>query len=146
MAQLTFPIVSGELALTVLVNVGTQRARDLLALAQPLPSGVWGTAVIDTASTLTCVSRPVLQQFGLTPVGQGSSQTAAGLMLVDIYRISLSIPPHQNLPGPILTSADMNVMELAAPIPGVDVLIGMDLLLTIKATIDGPLGQFTLEF
>ena len=146
MPQLTFPIVSGELALTVLVNVGTQRAMDLLALGQPLPSGVWGTAVIDTASTLTCVSRPVLQQLGLTPVGQGTSQTAAGPMAVDIYRVSLSIPPSRNVPGAILTSAEMSVMELATPIPGVDVLIGMDLLLTIKMTIDGPLGQFTLEF
>jgi hypothetical protein len=79
-------------------------------------------------------------------VGQGTSQTAAGPLAIDIYRASLSIPPHQNMPGPMLTSADMNVMELATLIPGVDVLIGMDLLLTIKTTIDGPLGQFTLEF
>ncbi len=46
----------------------------------------------------------------------------------------------------MLTCADMNVLELLNPIPGVDLLLGMDVLLTIKTLIDGPTGQFTLEF
>jgi hypothetical protein len=111
-----------------------------------LPPSVWGTAVLDTGTTLTCVSRTVIHQFGLTSVGQGSSQTASGPLIADVYRVSLSIPPHQNLPGPLLTWAEVSVLELANVLPGVDVLIGMDLLLTIKTTVDGPTGQFTLEF
>jgi hypothetical protein len=44
------------------------------------------------------------------------------------------------------TFPDRNVLELANPIPGLDVLIGMDLLLTIKMILDGPRKQFILEF
>jgi hypothetical protein len=40
----------------------------------------------------------------------------------------------------------MNVLELANPIPGVDVLVGMDVILTCKMMVDGPVGQFTLDF
>ena len=143
---MTCPIVAGELTLTVLVNVGTQRATDLLSSGQPVPRGVWVTACIDTGTTLTCVSRTVLRRLGLTPVGQGISQTASGPLVADVYRVSFSIPSCQNLSGPILTRADMKVMELATPLPGVEMLIGMDLVLTVKTTVDGPAGQFTIEF
>ena len=145
-AQMTFPIVAGELSLTVLVNVGTQRAADLLSSGQPIPRGVWVTGSIDSGTTLSCVSRTVLRQLGLTPVGQGTSQTASGQLVADVYRVSFSIPPYQNLPGPVLTRADVKVMELATLLPGVDMLIGMDLLLTVETTVDGPGGQFTIEF
>jgi hypothetical protein len=37
-------------------------------------------------------------------------------------------------------------MELPALLPGADVLIGLDVLLTCKLILDGPARQFTLEF
>ena len=146
MAQITFPIVAGELTLAVLVNVGAQRAVDLISAGQPVPRGVWVTESIDSGTTVSCVSRTVLRQLGLTPVGQGTSQTASGPLVADVYRVSYSIPPYQNLPGPVLTRADTRVMELATILPGMDMLIGMDLLLTVKTILDGPGGQFTIEF
>jgi hypothetical protein len=42
--------------------------------------------------------------------------------------------------------SDMLVTELAALLPDVDVLIGLDMLLTCKLLVDGPARQFTLEF
>jgi hypothetical protein len=68
------------------------------------------------------------------------------LLAADTYRVSLSIPPAQNLPGPMLTYGDMTVLELPTSLPGVDVLIGLDVLLTCKLIVDGPGGHFTLDF
>jgi hypothetical protein len=146
MPQLTLPIVAGDLGLTALVNVGTQKARDMLASGQSLPSGVWVTAAIDTGATLTCVSSVVLHQLGLTPTGQGSSQTARGPMLADVYRVSLSLLESKSSSGPMLTFADMNVLELMTSVGAFDVFIGMDVILTCKLLIDGPGRQFTLDF
>jgi hypothetical protein len=146
MPQLRLPIVGGELALTALVNVGTQAGDELLASGQALPRGVWGAAVIDTGTTLTCVSRAELRQLGLTPVGQGRSQTALGPMVADVYRVSLSLMAYPGSPGPMLTFRDMKVLELSPLIGGVDVLVGRDVVLTCNMIVEGPAGQFTLDF
>jgi hypothetical protein len=36
--------------------------------------------------------------------------------------------------------------ELAAVLPGMDVLVGLDVLLGCRLTLDGPARTFTLEF
>jgi len=46
----------------------------------------------------------------------------------------------------LLTLSNLMVTELAHPIPGVDVLIGMDVLLACRLIVDGPARQFALEF
>jgi hypothetical protein len=145
MPQLTLPIAKGDLALTALVNVGTQTAHQLLAAGQSLPPGVWLTAVIDTGASLSCVSRQVLRQLGLQPIGQGTSQTALGAMSADIYRVSLSLLASPTSIGSMLTFGDMNVLELATS-GGPDALIGMDILLTCKLLLDGPARRFTIDF
>jgi hypothetical protein len=146
MPQLTLPIVAGELALTCLVNVGTQEAYDLLAARQVLPSGSWVAGVIDTGTTLSCVSRPVLRQLGSAKAGQGPTQTALGPMVADLYRVSLSLLAYPGPPGPMLSFSDMPVLELASSIGGTDVLVGMDVVQTCKLIVDGPGGSFTLDF
>jgi hypothetical protein len=37
-------------------------------------------------------------------------------------------------------------MEISAPLPNVDVLIGLDILWTIRLVVAGPGGVFTLEW
>jgi hypothetical protein len=58
----------------------------------------------------------------------------------------MTISPPGNLPGAGLTLPDLEVMELPQPLSGVEVLIGMDVLMNCKLVLDGPAGQFTLEF
>jgi hypothetical protein len=60
--------------------------------------------------------------------------------------VSLSIPPPGGAGGPMLTRRDLTVMEMPGPIPGVEVLIGLDILLDCKMLLDGPARQFMLEF
>jgi hypothetical protein len=146
MPQLTLPIVAGELALTGYASVGTQQAHALLASGQPLPRGAWVSAVVDTGTTLTCVSRAILRQLGLAPVGHGTTQTAHGPLVADVYRVSLSLLGHPGSAGPMLTFGDMKVLELVTPIGPIEVLVGMDVVLACKMTVDGPAGQFTFDF
>jgi hypothetical protein len=146
MPQLTFPIPSGELTLLVMVGHNQKALAALIAAGQPLPPPIWTKGVVDTGTNVTCVTPAVLQQLGLTSTGQGSSQTAGGLAAVNLFEVSLSIPSPGNDPGSMLTRLDLMVMELPSPIPGVDVLIGLDILLECKMLLDGPARRFTLEF
>jgi hypothetical protein len=146
MPQLTFAIPSGELKLTVVIGHNRKDLAVRLAAGQALPSPVWTTGVIDTGTNVTCVTPDVLQRLGLIPTGQGKSQTVAGEAAVNLFEVSLSIPPAGNVAGPMLTRRDLTVMEMPSPIPGVEVLIGMDVLLDCKLLLDGPARQLTLEF
>jgi hypothetical protein len=46
----------------------------------------------------------------------------------------------------MLTRGDLVVMELIKPIPNVEVLVGLDILLDCRLLLDGPARQFTLDF
>jgi hypothetical protein len=78
--------------------------------------------------------------------GQGSTQTAAGPTVLDLYRVSLSILAYPGSPGPMLTFPDLAVLELPCSIGGTDVLVGMDVVQTCKLIVEGPGGRFTLDF
>ena len=146
MPGLTFPVTSGELILTVVVGHNRDALEKRVASGQPLPSPVLARAVIDTGTNVTCVSRAVLHQLGIAKTGRGKTQTASARESANLFGVSLSITPVGNLPGPTLTISDFVVMELPAQIPGIEVLIGMDILLDCKLLLDGPARQFTLEF
>jgi hypothetical protein len=146
MPQLTFAIPSGELTLSVMVGHNQKALAAVIAAGQALLAPLWTKGVVDTGTNITCVTPAVLQKLGLTSTGQGSSHTAGGLAAVNLFEVSLSIPPPGNVLGPMLTRRDLIVMEVPSPIPGVEVLIGLDILLDCKMLLDGPARQFTLEF
>jgi hypothetical protein len=146
MSQLTFPLRGNELKVAVVIGLYHQAMVDQLAAGLPLPSPIWATGVIDTGSTVTCVATDVIQRLGLPPAGRNTTRTASGSVPVRLFRVSLSIPPAGNLPGAMLTREDLIVMELADPIPDVEVLIGLDILLDCRLLLDGPGRQFTLDF
>jgi hypothetical protein len=146
MDQLTFEKPAGDLTLTVVVGHGRRALLDHLASGQQPPSPVWTTGVVDTGTNVTCVTSVVLQKLGLLSTGQGSSHTVSGEAAANLFSVSVSIPPPDNVPGPMLTRRDLTVMEMPSPIPGVEVLIGMDNLLDCKLLLDGPARRFTLEF
>ena len=146
MSQLTFSMPTGELKLTVVIGLSGQESAKLLATGLSIPTPVWANGFIDTGTNITCVARRVLQGLGLSPSGSTKTQTARGQVSVNLFEVSLGIPPAGNLPGPMLTRSDLVVMELAAPIPDVEVLIGLDILLDCRLLLDGPARQFTLDF
>jgi hypothetical protein len=58
----------------------------------------------------------------------------------------LGITDFGNPGGPMLTFPTLRAMEIPTALPVVDVLIGLDILLTIRLVVDGPGGVFTLEW
>jgi hypothetical protein len=146
MAQLTFPIQQNELRVAVVISLKHQTMAALVAAGQPLPAPVWATGILDTGSSISCVKANILQKLGLPAIVQTSTQTSGGVVSTRLFEVSLSIPPAGNLPGPMLTRGNLVVMELADPIPDVEVLIGLDILLDCRLLLDGPARQFTLDF
>jgi hypothetical protein len=124
MAQLTFGLPKGELRLAVLIGHDYNYQAALRTAGHALPRPAWTAGVIDTDSSVTCVTPAVLRTLGLTLAGQATSHTAAGQITVNLAEVSLSIPPPPNAQGPMLTRANKLEMELPSPIPGVEVLIG----------------------
>jgi hypothetical protein len=146
MSQLTFPLQAGEPKLTVVVGLHHQGMMDRLAAGLSLPAPHWAKGVIDTGSSITCITYDVIQRLGTPPVGQTSTHTAGGPVSVRLFYVGLSIPPAGNLPGPMLMRSNLLVMELIDPPPDVEVLIGLDILLDCRLLLDRPGGYFTLDF
>jgi hypothetical protein len=146
MPQYTYSMTAGEPTLPVLIGISSKDAKDMVASGQHMPRPIWGTGYLDTGTSVTCVVPAVLQQLGIRATGKAGSRTVGGQVSVSLFEISLSIPAPGLIHGPMLTREDLLVMELPHPIPGLEVLIGLDILLECKFTLDGPARQFSLDF
>jgi hypothetical protein len=129
----------------VRVNFAAPTLAYLHAGGKPLPTSRAGKGLIDTGTDISAVSSSVLQQLGVPVHGQTQTHAIGGPTLVRLFKVSLLILDAGQPHVPWFTQANLLVMELPAVLP-VDVLIGMDVLLTCKLLLDGPVRQFTLEF
>jgi hypothetical protein len=145
MATLTFPIVINELCVDVRINLPAPELMALRAANRPTPTSVVRTGNIDTGSNITGVSAAVLRQLALAPVRNSNTQGIGGSTAVNLYHVSLSVCDAVQPPSSWFTHPDLLVMELPPGTP-VDVLIGMDVLIQCRLTVDGPAGVFTLDF
>jgi predicted aspartyl protease len=76
-------------------------------------------ALFDTGATRSVISVDTAREMRLIPVGECSVGTAGGRVLQPIHMV------HFMLPNQILISS---LEVTAAPLPGVDALIGMDII------------------
>jgi hypothetical protein len=134
--------------LLVDVVVGLDRATTLaqLAAGQPITAPICVRGEIDTATNITAVSTAILQRLGVPLQYQTTTQTAAGPVAANVFDVSVGIRDFRDPTSPELVQPTLPVMELKAALPVVDVLIGLDILLGCKFLLDGPGGQFSLEF
>jgi hypothetical protein len=146
MPQLHFSIPADGLNVSAVIGLNNVGMLARLNASQPIPRPVVVPAAIDTGSTVTAIASHAFTRLGLSPLVVGSSQTAAGSVAVNLYRVSLSILDPTGAPGVALTLPDLLVSELTTPLADVDTLIGMDVLLTCKLLLDGPARRFALEY
>jgi hypothetical protein len=146
MPQLIIPIGKDGLFVDVLIGVDGATTAALFASGQPIPSPVRGRAAIDTGSDVTVVSRAILQQLGVPVQHQTTTQTVAGIVSVNLFNVSVGITDFGNPAAPELVEPTVLVMELPHAIPGIEVLIGLDVLLTCRFLLDGPGRHFMLDF
>jgi Aspartyl protease len=145
MARLTFPVQPDGLIVDVLVGLDRQALDDLRARGKPLPTPLTCLGALDTGSDISAMNPDLPVRLGLTPKGQTRTHTATGQVSVDLYAVSLSITNLQTPGAPWLTVPTLTVMGLQAPLPTVEVLIGLDVLLTCQLFLDGPGQTFSLD-
>jgi hypothetical protein len=144
MSQLTFPVSPVGLAVPVWIGLSGTVIAVRYGTGRPISPPVQARGLLDTGSDVTAVASWLLQ--GLPVATVTTTHTVAGLVKVNLYEVSLGITDPGQPGSPWLTEADLLVMELAAVLPNVDVLIGLDVLLRYKLLLEGPARQFTLEF
>jgi hypothetical protein len=146
MATLTFPFGAAGVDLDVLIGLDGKTTTALHVSGQPIPPPIRVRGLMDTACDLTAVAPWILRQLGSPYYAKASTHTAGGSVQVDVYEASLSISGPAGAAGPMLVFPTLVVTELAHAPRGIDVLVGMDVMLTCLTLIDGPGRQFTLTF
>ncbi len=144
MPQLTFPIGPDGLVVDVLVNLDASELLPLRASGQSHPPLV-GKGVIDTGSNVSGVTPAWLGQVGGQSVGTTSTTGIGGSYPVQLYRVSLHVWDARNPALPWFSHPTLLVMDLP-PWVSHQVLIGLDVLLDCKTTVNGPAGRFSLGF
>jgi hypothetical protein len=146
MPDLTFAIGADGLILGVLVGLDRTASQIQVARGDPLPRPQLVRALLDTGSDLTAVSSGVLANLGARAGRFLSTHTAGGVVRTPTFYVSLSIPPASGAAAPLLVVPRLRVTRLNVPIPDLDVLIGVDLILQFYLHIDGPGRAFTFTF
>lgn len=147
MATLNFPIQSDGLICDVLIGLDGQTTAALAAAGQPIRAPILCRGLIDTGTDITCVNSAVLRRLGLNkPSVQATTQTVSGPAQVDLFEVSVNVLDLHHPSGPKLIFPTLRIMEPPQPLSNLDVLIGLDVLLTAHLFLDGPGRLFTLDF
>jgi hypothetical protein len=144
MPHFTFPLSADGPIVQGLVGLNDRDSTALVRAGQPIPRPVSIRALLDTACDRTAIAGRVAQQLGLVPLQPVQTQTAAGVIPVNQYQISLSVYGPSGASGPLLVWPDLLVTELAVPLLNIDVLIGLDVLRQGLFLLNGPGDQFIL--
>jgi hypothetical protein len=143
MPHANYPLSADGMLLPVLIGLNGRATAKQAASGQPLTPPVLATALIDSASDITCIATRIVQHFGLPLLQQTRTHSIAGSVQVNLYEVSLSVLRPR--PGGVLfTSEQLVVMELPQPPDAAEVLIGLDVLRQLLTMLDGPAGTFTL--
>lgn len=147
MATLTFPVQSDGLICEVLIGLDGQTTTALAAAGQPILAPILCRGLIDTGTDITCVNAAVLRRLGLNkPSVHATTQTVSGPAQVDLFEVSLGVLDLKHPSGPTLIFSTLRIMEPPKPLANLDVLIGLDVLLTARLSLDGPGRIFSLDF
>jgi hypothetical protein len=144
MPTLTFSIRPDGLLVDVAIGLDANTCQDLLQTGQPIPPPIRARAAVDSAADLSAISPRLAGVLNLAPVTTAQTHTAAGPMPVPVFEISLSIVPIGA--GPLFTIPHLLATELTHAAPGIEGLIGLNVLLQCIFTINGPAGFFSFTF
>lgn len=151
--QLDQPAFLGEVRLAqgLPADYAPQNAADQLAMEGAIvdvtinkPSaGGSGTpvtlkAMIDTGASISTIQDSVAQRAGLQQTGSTQLSGVGGVQTSPIYAASLAIPKFN------VTVPAIEVASITNPFPGVEMLIGRDILSSLNLDYHGMQGQFEL--
>ena len=145
MAKLVFPFLPDGLAVDVVIGLDGATLAAQIASGQAMTPPMLTHGEIDTGSNITAVSTAILQRLGLSALYQSTTQTPAGPVAVDVFKVSVGIRNLATPTIPELVEPNLLVMELPTAFPDVEVLIGLNFPLGCKFQLDGPGRWFSLE-
>ena len=87
-------------------------------IASSVPSKSW-RALWDTGATTSCISKNVVDELGLIPIGKKRISTPSGQDCRDTFFVNIYLPNKVVIP---------NIEVVVTDIIGFDVLIGMDII------------------
>ena len=139
-----FPFDLNGMYVDVLVSCGSDRMAEMVAKGQPIPRPLWVRGMIDTGTNVSAVSLAIINQLAIPTGKDVRSEGIGGEFASHYYEVSFTIAD-KSAPGrPTYSPPDVSVIHIEAV--GVDVLIGLDLLVACRLVVDGPARLFTLEF
>lgn len=97
------------------------------------------TAMIDTGASISCINISLAQQLGLQQISSTQLGGVGGSSEAPIYAAALSVPQFGVTVDPIQIAGVQN------PLPGVDMLLGRDILRSLHMEYHGGQGSFVLE-
>jgi hypothetical protein len=145
MTKLVFPFLPDGLAVDVVIGLDGATLAAQVASGQAMTPPILTRGEIDTGSNITAVSTAILQRLGLSALYQRTTQTPAGPLAVDVFKVSVGIRNLATPTIPELVEPNLLVMELPTVLPDVEVLIGLNFLLGCKFYLDGLARWFSLE-
>lgn len=140
LAQAGFPASGPANAVDQLLQDG---AIVQVTLTKPAAGGA-GTpvtlnAMIDTGASISTLQDSVAQRAGLQQTGSTQLSGVGGVQMSPIYAASLAIPEFG------VTVDAIEVASVQNPFPGVEMLLGRDLLRTLSLEYHGAQGNFVLK-
>jgi hypothetical protein len=97
------------------------------------------TAMIDSGASISCINTTAAQQLGLQQVSSTQLGGVGGTSEAPIYAAALNLTQFGVTVDPV------QIAGVGNPLPGVDMLIGRDILEQLTFTYDGPDGTFNLQ-
>jgi hypothetical protein len=96
-------------------------------------------AMIDTGASISTLQESVAQRAGLQQTGTTQLSGVGGVQMSAIYAASLAIPEFG------VTVDAIEVASIQNPLPGVEMLIGRDMLAVLHLDYHGMQGMFALK-
>lgn len=97
------------------------------------------TAMIDSGASISCITIQGAQSIGIPQVSSTQLGGVGGMTNAPVYGASITLPQFNVTVDPV------QIAGVANPLPGVDMLIGRDILRQLIFTYKGGEGVFTLS-
>jgi gag-polyprotein putative aspartyl protease len=145
MPFLTFPIGAEGALVDIFVALSTPRVDTLKAAGISFPPPEKAKALIDTGASISSISPRIAKGLGLIPSGITpiySATTGVASQNCNLYDVCLAFVQ----PSIKVLGVNIPVIEVDLFTPGVDVLLGRDMLRQCLCIYDGQSRTFILAF
>jgi hypothetical protein len=145
MPFLTVPIGAEGALVDVFVALSTPRVDMLKVAGMGFPPPERAKALIDSGASISSISPRIAKSLSLVPTGITpiySATTGGASQNCNLYDVCLAFAQ----PSIKVLGVNIPVIEVHVFTPGVDVLLGRDMLRQCLCIYDGPGASFTLAF